>query len=356
MIPVTIISGFLGSGKTTLLNHLLRSRHTERIAVLVNDFGSIDIDGELVVSIEGETLALSGGCICCTIRADLEETIRDIIAGDHPPDRIVIEASGVSDPTSVAMTFFTGNLSSRCRVESVITMIDSEAFLQTDLSMKTLLDAQLMVADLVVLNKADVCSEETMAHVESKIRLAHPKARVIHTRFAQVPHELLFGTSDQPLKKTSNLEPVETHVHEVGAHEHHHHKHADHTLIFDTWSFTEEAPMDRYRLMQVLADLPTTVYRAKGFVYAQDVPDHEVIVHVAGRRVHQERGKPWGDRPRETRLVIIAGQGQLALEPIRERLAACSQPEKEKQSGIPEGAGAFMAQFASRLRAYGIME
>ncbi|MDJ0840430.1 MAG: GTP-binding protein, partial [Acidobacteriota bacterium] len=334
----------------------LRCSHDERIAVLVNDFGSIDIDGELVVSVEGETLALSGGCICCSIRADLEETVRDILAGDQPPERIVIEASGVSDPTAVAMTFFTGNLRGRCRVESIINMIDSEAFLQTDPSMKPLLGGQLMVADLVVLNKADVCPEGTMVRVESNIRSAYPRARVIRTSFARVPRELLFGVTDRSLRETGGVKPIQTHVHEVAAQEHHHHGHDDHTLIFDTWSFTEEAPMDRYRLMKELADLPTTVYRAKGFVHARDVPDHEVVVHVAGRRVHQQRGKPWGDRPRQTRLVIIAGHGQLPLESLRERLTACSRPANEERSNVPEGAETFMARFASRLRAHGIMD
>ena len=355
MIPVTIISGFLGSGKTTLLNHLLRHHHGERIAVLVNDFGSIDIDGELVVSVEGETLALSGGCICCTIRSDLEDTVRDLLAVKQPPERIVIEASGVSDPTSVAMTFFAGNLGGRCRVETIVTLVDGEAFLATDVAMRSLLDSQLMVADLVVLNKADACSVETMDQVEKRIRSAYPRARIIRTSFAKVPHELLFGLNEQPVVECGNLDPLPTHVHDTEGN-HHHHNHDDHTLIFDTWSFSEEAPMDRYRLMQELADLPTSVYRVKGFVHARDVPDHEVVVHVAGRRVHQYRGKPWSDRIRKTQLVIIANQGQLSHEHLRERLIVCCQVTSEARPNLPEGAEAFMARFTSRLRAYGLME
>lgn len=355
MIPITIISGFLGSGKTTLLNNLLRQHHGERVAVLVNDFGSIDIDGALVVSVEGETLALSGGCICCTIRADLEETVIGLIKSEEPPERIVIEASGVSDPTSVAMTFFAGRLKKRCRVDTIVTMVDSDAYLQTDASMEPLLKGQLRVADLVVLNKADLCDEETLDEVENDICCESPYARIIRTRFAEVPAQLLFGLTEAPLLETVAKEPIPIHVHEAEGHHHHHH-HDDHTLIFDTWSFSEDAPMYRYRLMKALADLPTSVYRAKGFVYAEDVPDHEVIVHVAGRRAHQQRGRLWGDRPKRTQLVFISGQGQLPLEHIREDLLACTREEVERSPNIPMGAGEFMARFSSKLRSYGLME
>lgn len=353
MIPVTIISGFLGSGKTTLLNHLLRQRHEERMAVLVNDFGSIDIDGELVVSVEGETLALSGGCICCAIRTDLEETIRGLLASEKPPERIVIETSGVSDPTAVAMTFFSGNLRKRCRVEAIVAMVDSEAFLKTEPSMMPLLDGQLTVADLVVLNKADVCPADTLDLVESKIRSAHPRARVIRTSFAKAPCDLLFGF--RPVLEIEGRTPIQTHVHEVGD-SRGSHSHDDHSLIFDTWSYTEETPMDRFRLMEELADLPATIYRVKGFVHTRDISEHEVVVHVAGRRVQQYRGKPWGDRVRETRLVLIGNLGRFPLDTLQKRLSACCRTESEKPSSLPVGAEAFMARFASRLRVFGVMD
>ena len=350
MIPVTIISGFLGSGKTTLLNHILKQKFEERVGVLVNDFGTLDIDGELVVSVEGETLALSGGCICCTIRTDLEETVRNLLDGEKPPARLIIEASGVSDPVSVAMTFLAGSLSSRCRVDAIVAMVDSESFFQTDPSMTALLEGQLHVADLVILNKMDVCPQERADKVEETIRSLFPRARLVRTSQARVPKELLFGTTERSLVEDAKKEPIESHVHEID--DHHHHHHNPHTLIFDSWSFSSDVAMDRQRLMRFLADLPPSIFRAKGFVFARDVPENEVIVHVAGRRVQQYRGKVWGHGKPQTRLVFIARQGHLDTPKLSEQLVECARPESLARPKLPEGARAWMERFESRLRAH----
>ncbi|CAM2010700.1 CobW family GTP-binding protein [Acanthopleuribacter pedis] len=346
MIPVTIISGFLGSGKTTLLNQILRQKHEERVAVLVNDFGAIDIDGELVVGVSGEKLALSGGCICCTIRGDLQETVLDLIQGEDAPHRLVIEASGVSDPTAVAMTFFTGPLKAKCRVETLVTVVDSEHFFETDPKIIHLLDRQLVVADLVLLNKVDVCPAKKIQNVENVIRTEYPDARVVHTRFAEVPRQLIFEPVMKAPIQDRALSPLDSHVHGTGDPHHHH---DDHTLVFDTWSTEIEAAVDRDQLLRVLTTLPTQIYRAKGFIFCQDMVDREIVVHLAGRRVQQFMGKPWADRKPSTRLVFIARQGFDGFGELDEQLKACAR-DAPKPSRVPSGWAAWKKTFEDRVR------
>ncbi|CAM2066668.1 GTP-binding protein [Sulfidibacter corallicola] len=348
MIPVTILSGFLGSGKTTLLNHLLKQPHEERIGVLVNDFGSIDIDGDLVVGVTGETLKLSGGCICCTIRDDLEQVVFDLLSSEDPPQRLVIEASGVSDPTSVAMTFFVGRLKNLCRVETLVTLIDSETFFQTPVNLTHLLERQLYVADLIVLNKSDLCPSEKLDAVSTLIRSEFPRARIIRTRHGEVPLELLFERSESDFSPEQAQDPIESHVHTV--HDHHHHHHTPHTLIFETWSFTCDHPLDRERLFDVLSRLSSQVYRAKGFVHAQDVPSREIVFHVAGKRVNQSIGNPWGARAPQTRLVFIAEKGH-CFDELKDQLQECTSLKKRTTFEKPAGADAWLERFASRVRA-----
>lgn len=348
MIPVTIISGFLGSGKTTLLNQILRQKHQERVAVLVNDFGSIDIDSEMIVGISGEKLALSGGCICCTIRGDLQDAVLDLLQGENRPHRLVIEASGVSDPTAVAMTFFTGPLKAKCRVESLVTVVDSEHFFETDPAVIHLLDRQLAVADLVLLNKMDVCPPEKLKKVEQVITSEYPEARVLHTRFAEVPCELIFEpVVSLPMQERVET-PLESHVHGVNDHPDHHHD--DHSLVFETWSTQIEAALDRDQLLRVLTCLPAQVYRAKGFLYAKDRPDREIVVHMAGRRVQHVMGEPWAARKPTTRLVFIARHGFAGFDELNRQLQACALEPVQGTNRVPSGWADWKRSFEDRVR------
>ena len=178
-IPVTIISGFLGAGKTTLLNYLLNAEHGLRVAVLVNDFGAINIDAALVTGVSGEsTIDLSNGCICCSIRDDLFEAVLQLIQRPDPPEYIVVETSGVSDPVAVSLTFIAPQLQSQTRVDSVITVVDSEHIGQIEGKGRELALDQIATADMVVLNKIDLVDKIERKALANFIRKRAPSARI----------------------------------------------------------------------------------------------------------------------------------------------------------------------------------
>lgn len=186
-IPVTILTGFLGAGKTTLLNHLLHGGHGRRIAVLVNDFGAVNIDAQLIVGVEGEdTVNLANGCICCTIRDDLYRAVLEICQRPDPPEYILVETSGVSDPLAVAHTFTQTALSQYVHVEAILTVVDAEQYEAIPRENQVLALDQIGTADIVVLNKVDLITLPQRIAIEERIRYISPKARILLTQHGQL--------------------------------------------------------------------------------------------------------------------------------------------------------------------------
>ena len=331
-IPVVILTGFLGSGKTTVLNHLLHSDHGLRLAVLVNDFGAVNIDAALVTGVEGETISLSNGCICCSIRGDLLEAVAGLLRRPERPQAIVIETSGVSQPAAVASTFLQPELERYLTLSTIAAVVDAEQggralegeqfFLAMD---------QVGVADLVLLNKVDLVDAARLADMRRWIREIAPNARIIETRFGVVPPEIMLDAGRLALPLPA-VAPV--HVHAPGEAEH---AHEAHTRLFSTWHWTSSEALSMRALRRAVERLPSHIYRAKGIVYLEDLPEERGILQVVGRRASLGFGEPWGSSTPGSQIVVIGSQ---ALDPA----ALQAHFDAALARNAPQGGLGWMAQ------------
>lgn len=329
-LPVTILTGFLGAGKTTLLNHLLHGDHGLRIAVLVNDFGAVNIDAQLVVGVEGEdTVNLANGCICCTIRDDLYQAVLQICQRPDPPEYILVETSGVSDPMAVAQTFTHTTLSHYVHVEAILTVVDAEQYEAIPRENQMLALDQIGTADIVVLNKVDLVTLSERVAVEERIRYISPQARILATQHGQVPVELVLGTGLQKTARDYIRSPHDVHVHaapngDEHTHTHDHdHEHDDHSLLFHTWHYEEKRPFHFKSLQKVVNNLPLSIYRAKGFIYLNEAPDRKCTLQVVGKRARLVVGDPWSDIEPHTSVVFIGLADGVPAQALTAQFDAC---------------------------------
>lgn len=317
--PLTILTGFLGAGKTTLLNRLLTAPHGLKVAVMVNDFGAINIDSQMIVGIEGETVSLSNGCICCTIRDDfLTETLRLLDRADAP-QYIVVETSGVSDPIDVALTF---RAIPRIRIDSILTVIDTEQILDIPKENAVLALNQIGTADIVIMNKIDLVDDQQRHKVRQYVTKIAPKARIIETQNADVPLDVVLDVGLFSGETPTGYIAQDIHVHEAG--HTHEHDHADHSLVFDTWSWTSCEPLSAKAVQQMVDHLPLSIYRAKGFLYLLESPYRAGVLQVVGKRVNLTYlGQLWEDKPPYSQLIFIGAHGSLDTTDMQARLDAC---------------------------------
>lgn len=338
-VPITLITGFLGAGKTTLLNRILNGDHGLRVAVLVNDFGAINIDTQLVVGVQGEAVNLANGCICCTIRGDLLQAVADLLQRDEVPEYILIEASGVSDPAQVVQTFINSPLSARVRVDSILAVLDAEQFMQIDRRHQGLARDQIIVADLIAINKIDLITDDEKQNLRDWITNVAPNARLIEVTHGNIPLELVLGVGRFALDVYEHhmaTHQSDVHVHgadETHDHEHHHH---DHSLVFSTWNWSSDVPLDLWSLRRLIEDLPVGIYRAKGIVHLQDMPQQRVVLQVVGKRAALTPDTDWGDQTPHSQIVMIGAQDSIDMDALRTRLDACrvDNAPRTEMSGV----------------------
>lgn len=333
-IPVTILTGFLGAGKTTLLNNILNAEHGLKVAVLVNDFGSVNIDSQLVVSVgeDENTIELSNGCICCTIRGDLLAALVKLIRRADPPEYILIEASGVSDPLEIAMTFRNPELQAMITVDGVITVVDAEQVRDLEKQNEVMAVLQIGAADIILLNKVDLVSPQELETVRAWIRSIIANARIIETTFGRVPLPMILGVGAFDSERLMQHQTSEVHVHDEGVD--HDHEHHDHALMFSTWSWASDQPLSLKAVERVIKNLPPEIFRAKGFLFLADDPDHVGVLQVVGKRANVSINEAWGTRPPRSQVVVIGAHGAVDPAALTRQFDAClaiNAPKSELQ-------------------------
>lgn len=308
-IPITIIAGFLGAGKTTLLNRILRAEHGLRVAVLVNDFGEIDIDAHLLDVAENDTMiSLPNGCICCTLFGNLVSVIDKLVQSPEPPEYIVIEASGVSSPKDVAAILEVSTLQGLVTLDSIVTLVDAENVRRLS-RVVVFVESQIKSADILLVNKIDLIDDQTLVELIDWIRDIAPDARILKTSHAQAPLDLILGVGRRA--GVDALPDLARHLENDGPPDHHH---PDHSQLYETWSYTAGKPFDREAVQAVFDNFPASIYRAKGFLYFADSPDQRYILQIVGKRVRLIKDD--GEKPEspKTELVFIGAPG--ALDPV----------------------------------------
>jgi G3E family GTPase len=352
--PVTVLTGYLGAGKTTLLNRILSEPHGKKYAVIVNEFGEIGIDNDLIVNADEEVFEMNNGCVCCTVRGDLIRIIEGLMRRKGKFDAIIVETTGLADPAPVAQTFFVDEeVGKRTRLDAVVTVADAK-WLKDRLKDAPEAKSQIAFADVILLNKTDLVTEAELEEVEARIRGINPYARLHRTTRSQIAIEEVLDRKAFDLDRILDLEPDflhgEGHGHDHGddhdhdhAHGHDHHSH-DHDRHHDhdhahqprgmkhyhdeemqSLSLRTDKPLNPDKFFPWIQELVATdgpaILRSKGILSFKDDPDRFVFqgVHMILDGDHQRAWKD--DEKRESRLVFIGRH--LPEQKIRDGFETC---------------------------------
>jgi len=320
-IPVTVLTGYLGAGKTTLLNRILSEPHGKKYAVIVNEFGEIGIDNDLVVGADEEVFEMNNGCICCTVRGDLIRILDGLIRSKGKFDAIIVETTGLADPAPVAQTFFMDeNVGRRTKLDAVVTVADAK-WLNDRLKDAPEAKNQIAFADVILINKTDLVSSEELSDIEARVRSINPYAKLHRTERAKIPLNEILERNAFDLDRILDIEPAfldgedQDHDHEHG--HHHENEHAPHRgglkhyhdEDMQSISLKSDEPLDPDKFFPWVQDLVQkegpNILRCKGILAFKDDGERFVFqgVHMILDGDHQ---RPWNkDEKRESRIVFI---------------------------------------------------
>ena len=297
-IPVTVLTGYLGAGKTTLLNRILTERHGQKYAVIVNEFGEIGIDNDLVVGADEEVFEMNNGCICCTVRGDLIRILGGLMKRKDKIDAIIIETTGLADPAPVAQTFFMDDeVRQRTKLDAIVTVADAKNLISR-LEDSHEAEEQIAFADVILLNKTDLVSKEELAVVESRIRSINAFAKLHYTEKCDIKLASVIGQDAFNLERILELEP------DFLGEDHH-----EHNDDIKSFSFKTMKPINHERFMKWVGDLVAVqgpdILRSKGILAFKDEPRRFVFQGVR-MLLDGDLQRAWKrDEARESRLVFI---------------------------------------------------
>ena len=335
-IPVTVLTGYLGAGKTTLLNRILSENHGKKYAVIVNEFGEIGIDNELVVGADEEIFEMNNGCICCTVRGDLIRIIDGLMRRKGKFDAIIVETTGLADPAPVAQTFFVDEaVGAKTKLDAVVTVADAK-WLKDRLRDAPEVKNQIAFADVILINKTDLVADADLREVEARIRGLNPYATIHRTERCAVPLPEVLGRGAFDLDRILDIEPQflerdddHDHDHDHGDGHHHAHEHGGlkhyHDEEMQSLSLKSDKPLNPDKffpwMQELVANEGPNILRCKGILAFKDDPDRFVLqgVHMMLDGNHQ---RPWKNgEARESRLVFIGRN--LPEETIRQGFEGC---------------------------------